>query len=188
MDNSPTWRDFHISQTFVDAIRNAGNNNLIGFLLNDRVFRNENKVNYDYQCYRCGATKTVTRQYEDYSACEKCRSESVHGEPFWKDSRSSKSGYGIDASRTIAQMSFNYTNYFDAIAENIVSIRWDSASFVAKFICGEEVYGYDPAITIAKAAILCPFLWDSNYNWRDHIHNDKGNDLHFSHLIMQWAI
>lgn len=187
----PTWRDYDIPQGMIDGIRNCNHNSLLGFLVNDRVFRIENKINYQYECFRCGHTKVVTRQYEDYSSCEKCRCEATHGIPFLKECRgSNKALNNFDASRIIAQMSLNHAKYFGAVEPDIASISWESGSglFVSKFLCGDEVRDSSSERAVAKAAILSPFLWDNKFNWRDGIKNDRGNDLHISHLIMQWGM
>lgn len=185
----PTWRDFDIPQGVVDAIRRTSNNSLIAFLTNDRVFRNENKINYQYECFKCGHAKVVTRQYEDYSSCEQCRSESTHGTPFWKECRgNSKITDNLDASRIVSQMTLNYAKYFGVVEFEIADIKWDNSGFLSKFLGGESAFDGSPERSAAKAAILCPYLWDNNFNWRDGIKNDRGNDLHISHLIMQWAM
>jgi ribosomal protein L37AE/L43A len=185
----PAWKDFDIPQGVVDAIRRTNTDSLLGFLVNDRVFRAENKISYQYECFRCGHSKIVSRQYEDYSSCEKCRSEATHGIPFWKESRGGdKAQSNLDASRIIAQMTLNYSKYFGSIDFEIADIKWDVGGFLSKFVCGEGVFDASPERSVAKAAILCPFLWDNNFNWRDNIKNDRGNDLHISHIIMQWAM
>jgi ribosomal protein L37AE/L43A len=185
----PAWKDFDMPQRFVEAIRHTSNNSLIGFLTNDRVFRMENKINFQYECFKCGHSKVVTRQYEDYSSCEKCRSEFVHGIPFWKECRgSNKATSNLDVSRIVSQMTANFAKYFGKIDFDIAKIKWDNGAFVSKFVCGEEIVDVCPERSAAKAAILCPFLWDSDFNWRDGIKNDRGNDLHISHLLMQWGM
>lgn len=187
--NYPTWRDFDIPQGLVEVVKHLGRPDKLGFLVNDRVFRLENKINYQYECLRCGHSKIVTRQYEDYSSCDKCRSESVHGIPFWKECRNSdKAEINLDVSKIINQMNANHFHYFGEFVENIASVRWDKNCFTSKFIGGEEVHDVSPVRSVAKAAILCPYLWDNNFNWCNKIKNDRGNDLHVSHLIMQWAM
>lgn len=186
----PTWRDFDIPQRMVDTVKHTSNSNgLIGFLLNDRVFHVENKINYEYRCIHCGHVKILTRQYEDYSSCEKCNSNKVHGIPFWKENRGSpKVANRIDAKAVAVQLGINFTQYFGSNDNDILSVSWKDSDFRAKFVCGEEVIDGSPVWAITKAAILCPFLWDSNYNWRDKIKNDRNNNFHISHLIMQWTM
>jgi ribosomal protein L37AE/L43A len=184
----PMWRDFDIPDSIVNAIMRTNQQSLLGFLVNDRVFRQENKVSYQYECLRCGHTKQVTRQYEDYSSCEKCRSEAVHGTPHWKEYRGSvKAVNNMEAIRIISQMTVNQDRYFGVLEPKPVEVIWENGGFVAQFIGGERVLDASPTNAVAKAAILCPYLWDNNFNWRDGIKNDRGNDLHISHIIMQWA-
>lgn len=187
----PTWRDYDIPQRLVLGIHNTNKNNLIWFLLNDRVFRIENKINYHYECFRCGHGKVVTRQYEDYSLCEKCHHETTIGTPFLKDScENIKLPINQTANRIVTQMILNHEKYFNVKNVDIFNLTWESnmSCFVSKFVFGEEVRESSAERAVAKAAILSPFLWDNKFNWRDGIKNDRGNDLYISHLMMQWRL
>ena len=170
---------------FVELIAHANDSSIISFLVSDRVFRNENKINYNYDCLKCGFRKMVTRQYEDYSRCENCRSNFVKGVPFLKENHCNK--INLDAGRIVERMEHNHYQYFGKYAANIVDIKWRHGRFITKFVCGDEVVDSSPLLSLAKAAVLSPFLWDTRYNWRNNIKNDRSNDLQLSHLIMQWG-
>ena len=185
IQKTPTWYDVNISEGLISLIQSSDNVEIISFLIDDRVFRKENKINYQYICSSCGYAKLITKQHEEYFACLECKSKRINGTPCWKYHRNINSQ--ITSANIIDRMALNYFHYFNAKNEKIVDLEWQDGLFMTKFATGERVLEETPAESISKAAILCPFLWDSNFNWKTLSHNDRGNDLHISHIIAQWA-
>lgn len=60
-------------------------------------------------------------------------------------------------------------------------------SYVAKFCCGEEVRASNPTLAIAKAAVLCPFLWDDCYDWKFNSPKDRSQETHLLPIFNLWA-
>jgi hypothetical protein len=108
----------------------------------------------------------------------------VKGSPYLK---SNKHNYtkssNLDTNKIIQRMENNFRLYA-GISGNIVSFCWED-NFVCQFLSGERIKDFTPSLAIAKAAILCPFLWDTGFNWRDG-KKERGNDLYYAHLISQW--
>jgi DNA-directed RNA polymerase subunit RPC12/RpoP len=186
--NYPTWQQVDIPKSFVDLIAKTSNGLIINYLLSDRVFRSENKIMYNYQCIRCGQNRNEIRQYEDFSSCEKCRTDLVVGYPYWKDSKNTVR-IKTESSEIVNFMLFNYRKYFNEnISEDkFFSIYWKNNRFICKFAGGDEILDSSSVNAVAKAAILCPYLWDSSFNWKHLIKNEHG-EISISNLIYQWAI
>lgn len=182
---TPTWRDVNISDSLINLIKESDDLEFISFLVNDRVFHKENKINYQYVCGSCGYSKLITRQYEDYSSCEDCRSKKIQGFPHWKYHRHGSAILNT-TNVIVDKMVLNLNQYFGKKFDNAVDFNWDDG-FKAKFFSGDQIVESNPTLAIAKASVLCPFLWDANYNWRDFIHNDCNNDLHIPHILLQWV-
>lgn len=182
----PTWRDVGMPLGLINSIKEASSTGLIAFLVDDRVYHKENKICYIYRCSDCGHRKSIMRQYEDYASCEKCTSSYVHGSPYWKENRIG-STMSLDPLDIITNMTKNYYQYLCEYNDNSFNICWENGKFYAFFLSGEKVGDYHPSSTIAKAAILCPFLWDATFNWQDSIRNDRDRHLHITHLIKQWG-
>jgi DNA-directed RNA polymerase subunit RPC12/RpoP len=179
----PTWRDVDVPANLIAAIKKTDNFAFIGFLLSDRVFREENKISYSYFCVQCGKEKN-SRQFEEYTLCESCLSNMVKGSPHWKSTKHSYTKTtNLDTNKIIRRMENNFGIYISK-TNDIVSFCWEN-DFVCQFLSGERVKDCTPSLAIAKAAILCPFLWDTGFNWREG-KKGRSNDLHYTHLISQW--
>jgi predicted Zn-ribbon and HTH transcriptional regulator len=72
-------------------------------------------------------------------------------------------------------------------AERNMNWEWHDGEFVVWFAGGEAASDELPRMAIAKAALLCPYLWDMNYDWKERKRSDKVDDRFIvpllSHLL-----
>lgn len=203
----PSWNDVNIPQFIVDNIRNNYSNHLINYLVLNRVFRFEIKPQYNYWCRNCDYRKQNVRAYEEYGTCENCGSQDfLSANPIWRmgKDRASNVNEGL-VPRILHKMEENYKIYFNQkeIPDNFVEMQWlygtttedvpeDEEKIIyskakAKFSHGEEIEAETQSQAVAKAAILCPFLWDELFDWKFGVPKDKGRETHILPLLSMWS-
>lgn len=187
----PQWSDVGIPASLQDAMIQLEHGPLLTLLVEERVFHTENKTNFIYTCGACGWHHIVNRSYEAYDECQKCHAKQIKAVPFWKNSKDTvKPTHRSElVSYKIAeQMGVNYRTYFNVRDSLVLELYWNQFGFNAKFKGGTgTVVATSPYVAIAKAAILCPYLWDSSFNWKIGRKTDKTADCNITHLVYQWA-
>lgn len=203
----PSWNDVSIPKFLVENIRNNFSNHLISYLVLNRVFRFEIKPQYNYWCRNCDYRKQNVRAYEEYSVCENCGSQDfLTTTPIWRMGKDRASNVNENLVPHILQrMEENYKIYFNKkeLPSNFVELEWlygvaetsnpdnEEEKVVytkarAKFVCGEEIEAESQSQAVAKAAILCPFLWDELFDWKYGVQKDKGRETHLLPLLAMW--
>lgn len=160
----PTWKDMSIPGMLVYSIKTLPACYMIDSLVFQLVYRNRRRPLRTYFCNKCGHVHRPERSSEEISGCPKCESLLVHCSVQWRWSRevpsySRKTGHKFD--NIYEAMFHNYVVYFKATPPpNFFDCGWGDNHLYAQFAGGELVTGDSPRLCIAKAAILCPYLWD----------------------------
>jgi hypothetical protein len=201
----PSWKDVGVPNFIIENIKHIRSAQFLGYLVLNRVFRYEVKPQYNYHCRNCDYRKQNVRAYEDYSVCESCGYNDISAFPIWR--------MGKDKATPISEMSVpgilqmleeNYNVYFQKeIPEDFIDVQWRYAVIktpmpdgevdkmvyskaYAKFACGEEVEAESHSFAVAKAAILCPFLWDDLFDWKYGVTKEKGRETPIIPLLAMW--
>jgi len=198
----PDWKDVGIPSLLVDLLRSSYKGKILDFVVSNKVFKISMKTQYLYTCRTCSYKKKMSRIYEDYSTCEHCGNNLIFCKPLilsGKDKIEPYSQVEDLVNPVIDRMVLLFTNYFKEYppdefltcgwnlnidkTKKIVdlnknnnqpaSIARNPPVFNAKFACGEEVSDAVVATAVCKAAILCPFIWDSKFDWKQNIPRDK---------------
>lgn len=171
--NLPSWSDVGMSEVFVQNLRTAPPSTVEMFYF-DRVTHTGRKHSYRYHCGVCGHTHKPNKLTDDYSICDGCKSRCICLTAQLKPLVGS-GGVNLtdallgDATRA---MTANYANYFGNIEvpDDLVKFGWKQKTFRVQFLGGEEVEGVQMGVTVARAALLTPFIWDTSYDWKEHRH------------------
>ena len=75
----------------------------------------------------------------------------------------------------------------DPEAEAVEAVCGVKSSFVVKFCCGEKVTSGSQILSVCRAAILCPFLWDDCFDWKNMVRRDRGRETHIMPLLYTLA-
>ena len=75
----------------------------------------------------------------------------------------------------------------DPEAEQVESNFGPKPSFAMKFCCGEKVVAPNQIVSVCRAAILCPFLWDDCFDWKYMVQRDHGRETHILPLLYMLA-
>ena len=218
----PTWSDVSIPPIMVDAVRHLNQGQVLDYLILNRLFRFQIKAQYVYTCQKCGHQKRLSRNYESYLECERCKSEMISSTANWRMGKDRVKPYSqpnsdISVRKIVQQMSTVFGQYFrDYPPEDFVKCDWvlnrdaiplpqegsvwgqytngaqpdlpsDMPCFSAQFCCGEKVVAATERLSICKAAVLCPFLWDDCFDWKYLSPRDKGRETHLLPLLNIWA-
>lgn len=192
----PTWRDVGIPEQLVRAIKNIRGDTLLEQLIYERVFHNSRRMQYVYSCGVCGHVHRPEKQTEDYATCEKCRSKAVHASQHLRGwNRKHPPGCSnIDgfAQEVMVKMRENYAVYSnryigDFPPEDIVVFRWKEHGFVANYLSGDQAEDQNTPRTLCKAALLVPFIWDDNYDWKTQTRKAPGRQSSILPALYEWV-
>lgn len=184
MNEKPTWEDMGVPLELVNSIKTLPPCYLLDSLVYQLVYRHNRKPVFSFQCMRCSAIHRPERSSEDITECEQCGNTTLRcsGTMRWSrevPSYSRKNGSGSLES-LITKMYDNYDDYFVFTGRHKGSFRdwldcgWNTHNFnlYAQFIGGEKVETTSPRLCIIKAAILCPYLWDTKFDWNGNENQD----------------
>jgi ribosomal protein L37AE/L43A len=190
----PTWKSVGLSKNFVSTIFNA-DNRWLDFLVQMKVNKHRIRSQFRYTCQNCGKKKTIHRIYEDYSICDKCSSTLISCQPAWTFIKSDDLTRYSDncdeyVASIISKMQLNYRTYFEEehptdFMNFYSKVIGNETLFCAKFICGSESIAAQPGKAIIKAAVLCPFIWDDVFDWKNGYRRDDEMESHITPIIMQ---
>lgn len=196
----PNWKDVGLSPYFVENLRALCIGDKIDFLIANKVYKDILRSQFKYYCNNCGKSKNSNRIYEDYSKCENCGSYKISCISDWKypmldecDPFSSDNSF---VSPILVRMQYNYKMYFGELPpEKFLDFSTafkkycnDSyPHFKAQFICGEEVEEISASLAVCKAALLCPFIWDDVFDWKNRYRRDESRKTHIIPIIFHMS-
>lgn len=167
----PTWRDVNVPPHVVNLIRRAKAGPALDRMVYELVYHCTRRVTYTYVCAGCRYSHTPNKITEDYPHCIRCGRKQLKCIGGWKNSADRISSYSSNiraANELIGQMRSNiglYTNQYTETGHFTCGVTASPHGFFAQFTSGTAATARSPAAAVAKAAILCPFLWDRKFNW-----------------------
>lgn len=193
----PSWREVGLPDQFATTVANLKGDNLLEQLIYEKVFLNTRRMQYVYSCGVCGHLyKPEKNQHEEYSVCERCSSRAIHATQHlrgWNRKHppgcSNSDGF---AQEVMFQMRNNYATYFgryldDFPPEDIVTFRWRESGFAATYLGGGQAVEANMAKALCKAALLVPFLWDGNYDWKNRVRKPDGRQSSILPVFYEWV-
>lgn len=156
----PSWQDVGIPISLVKHIKDMGASQVLDALVHQVVFRNKRKTYFDYICASCGYTYKSPKTSEEINTCRKCGWHVITQLPIPR--------WGIDVPsycrrfdllKVINMMHENHFQRFDTKKD--FDCGWGARMTHVTFPGGDKVILPNIRLTIIKAAILCPYLWES---------------------------
>jgi hypothetical protein len=186
----PSWQDLGLPDAIPDQLKRIRYGDLLNFLVDYRVFLQENEVKYLYLCGNCGYQKPNFTPFETYSECRRCGGDNLNAIAYFTLHRKNSKPFNKNfISLVCSRMTEHHKAYCDAPCENVMEMTWDinKGGFAAKFMGGDKVYANDPILVTLRAALCCPFLWDGRFDLVEKRWKEQSGSLSFSHLIYQWC-
>lgn len=180
----PTWGDVKIPIVLVDFIKGTKPCYFLDSLVHQFVFRNKRKAYYTYLCSRCGYAHRPERALEEIACCPNCNSVDIHGSPQLRWSkeipRYSRS-LNYNPTSICLTMAHNYTTHFRRSDDSGFTCGWKYGTPYAQFPGGDMAFDNSPRLSIIKAAVLAPYLWDMSFNWGNQ--DDTMNTEHLTPIL-----
>lgn len=70
----------------------------------------------------------------------------------------------------------------DKIEDKYVS-KSSKPIYFSRFCCGEECRGDNQNLTIIKSALMCPFIWDDCFDWKNGFKKDTSQQFHITPIL-----
>ncbi len=191
---TPDWKAVGVPEIVVNAIKAIPASFLLDTLVHQLVFHNNKKIIVSYNCEMCGFAYTPQRSNEEVSQCgnQQCQSKRVRCIQTLKFSGERKIPYYSRGPKflhgTIRQMNMNFATYFKSYPERDIDWEWHSNMYHVAFAGGETAQDTLPRVSIAKAAILVPYLWDSKFDWKNSCFLEDADQKFISHFINQLVV
>jgi len=192
----PTWHDVGTPPQFVQALSNLRSDYVLEQLVCEKVFHNMRRLQYVYVCGVCGHVHKAEKSTEDYAACDKCKSAAVRATQYlraWnRQHQAGCSNADTFAKEVMSKMRENYAIYFnrdldDFPPEDVVVFRWCDNGFMANYVSGEPAVEKSTAKALCKAALLVPYIWDCNFDWKTRKFMAKGRQLPIIPTLFEWV-
>lgn len=187
----PTWDSVKMIPSLITYISKIINQDMLRRFVAHKVLHKKIKVVNNFICNNCGYCYTTKRLHEDYSKCEKCKSQIITMSP---------SIMGLDIKKTseltdiVPYMQRNCEVYFknnwSCENDEFLTIKYKPQipCFSAKFIVGDEACDNSIQNVIYKAALLCPFLWDKTFDWQLLYKKTSENGDHLTPLFIEFNL
>jgi DNA-directed RNA polymerase subunit RPC12/RpoP len=166
----PTWSDVGVPQQLVDYIKELPPGGFLDSLVHQFVYRGTRRPSYLYRCARCGYKYRPERALEEIACCPQCQNtlltRSSRVSWFREVNYYSRSDHRIPTIINIVYNSYRY--YFGEWITSVVEdCGWNEEDDLVhfKFFGGERFEDVSPKMCLLKAAVLCPYLWDTTFNW-----------------------
>jgi len=192
----PTWREVGIPEQLVQTVKTLRGDQLLEQLLLEKVFHNNRRLQYVYICGVCGHIHKAEKSTEDYGCCEKCKSRAVRATQHLRGwNRSHPPGCSATdefAKEVLSKMQENYATYFSRLIddfppEEVVVFRWRSRGFIANYLSGDQAEESTTSRALCKAALLVPFIWDGNFDWKAKKFRPKGRQGPILPTLHEWV-
>lgn len=212
----PSWTDVGVPPLLVEHIRSLPAGRTLNAVVAGVVRHASTRVSITYYCETCGHQHKPQRSADEYSICTACQSMAIRCGRSLKPSsdrpggqaaprparRQDGGGYALraapeppedeDATLTaiLSAMSENYSKYFGVTDPGeFVHSTWRSGSWRVRFFGGEDVPDQSVVVAHKKAAVLCPFLWDRNFDWKKGFRiQEAGRRVHLTPILWHLAM
>lgn len=211
----PVWADVGVPPVLVEHLRSLPPGRTLNAVVAGVVRHAATRVSINYHCETCGHQHKPQRSADEYSICTECQSMAIRcvrslkpssdraaGQPARPARRQDGGGYALrppqdppedeDATLTaiLSAMCENYSKYFGVSDPGeFVHSTWRGGQWRVRFVGGEDVS--DPSVAAAhkKASVLCPFLWDRNYDWKKGFRiQEAGRRVHLTPILWHLAM
>lgn len=184
----PTWSDVSVPEDLLNSLKKISGVTL-DYLVHQMVFRNKRRTIHRYTCYTCRKSFEPNRASEEISACSDCNGTKLTAYPdfrFLKPPNIAFSNKMLET--TIHKMEDNFAYYFNKEPTNIFDCGWEDGKSYCIFKGGEKAYSLNPRLSVLKASILCPYLWNNRFDWNEKKGNNTKNVNHLSPILNMMII
>lgn len=187
-----SWNDVGVSEVFLNKhIRSAESENMkhfpISYLIHHFVFHNRFKPIGLYACVKCRHKHHSSTDYETHSVCLKCGHKVLSLTKILNFKCKKDYTLGRNVKDVILKINENYSAYFKKPSGDILKTSWNHGIglFESEFVdIGEKVYDKNSNFSIVKAALLCPFLWDTKFDFNTKTRHKHDVSSFVSRLIL----
>lgn len=172
-----SWNDVGLSEKFVQKyLRSIDSENgtkffHVSYLVHYLIFHNRFKSLALHTCIKCKFKQYANNEYESLPSCSRCDHKifSVEKQIQFKCRKDYLIGKNIRD--LIIKMQNNIKSYFNVNIrdqKDVLRTQWNSDLnlFEVEFVgLGEKVFDRNLNYAIIKASFLCPFLWDSKFDF-----------------------
>lgn len=185
----PTWEDVSIPDSVVNSIKPLAGCYYLDSLLHQFVYRYKRKPQHTYACRQCGFCYKPDRSSEEIACCPICQCGRMRVTSVWRWGKEVPpyTRTNRDLNEIIDKMSVNYISYFGTAPTPIINCGWASDCVYCQFKGGNLVRDYSSRLCFAKAAILCPYLWDTKFDWNLPKTMDTISIEHFSPIANNYC-
>lgn len=164
----PTWEEVNVPSGLVDYIRHSLVSRFLDLLIHQIVIRNRRRPVRIYTCNECGYAHIPDRSTEEISSCVECSNWEMSSVADLKFTKSVPhySSKAIDLAIVFSSLEKNFQYYFEESSEDLIQCGWDDSMTYCQFLGGERVSTPNTRLSVLKAAVLCPYLWDFRFDWR----------------------
>ena len=167
-DDHKSWKDVGVPAACVDYVKGPlCTFEFLNFLEKMLVKNVPVREPFSYSCDNCGHIYRPGKSTDNVACCVECGCYRIRGR---KDVRLSKSSQNPMLSHhsvksIFGNMGTNYVCYHQKQPRSPDIGIHDQDRFYCQFDGGEMVIESNPKISVIKAAILCPYLWDSKFDF-----------------------
>jgi hypothetical protein len=163
----PTWQEVGLHPHFVNLLRGLRAGPAFDSVIQQVVMRKFYKMQYQYKCGSCRWVELSYRSSEEVAVCASCGGTKMTCTMTMSPAETPTYSRRADIDPVMLKMRENYEAYFKSPPpEWFCNCGWDSNSDMVycQFVGGDSVLQPLRVIRFAilKAAILCPFLWDTS--------------------------
>lgn len=190
MSKYPTWADVYVPQVLVNSIKTMPPCYLLDSLVHQLIYRNQRRATYIYHCGVCGYPFRPERNSEEISGCLSCNSAQVSATTQMRFSKevlpySKRTRLLPDV---LDNWKTRYIHYFRAHPGYIwLDCGWEEFNVYAQLRGGERIIDTSPRLCLIKAAILCPYLWDGEFDWNSLTKRDISKFEHLAPILNNYC-
>lgn len=184
---TPTWQEVGIPKVVVENLRTLKPGFSFDTLVYQTVFHYTKKLVLAYNCDECTYVHMPTKTTDEVSQCPSCFSKRVRCVQSLKFNKTSKvpmySRKSPYMETIVRQMLDNFTIYFKQRADRAIDWEWHNDLFHVAFAGGDTASDPKPSVAITRAALMTPYLWDKNFDWKNAEFVDKVNKHFITDLL-----
>lgn len=168
-----TWNDVWLPLDMLSYIKNCNNTSMLENIVHLIIMRATPKLSYIYICQECSHVHQPERVNEEVSFCPNCQSYQISYQArvsgITPINQKKKEIFSSKMTGLINQVYLLHSSYFgiNPDPEDFFKCGFSPQMYWAQFTNGDVGESRSPKIAVMKAAILCPFVWDLNFEFEN---------------------